>query len=394
MDRFYTPTSIANLLAGAVESLPGSVADFAAGEGALLDAAFSRWPNARLFASDINSTAVAGLATRYPCIEVQCADFLSAFPFSGTLFDLVLLNPPFSCRGNERLAGRVGNMDVQCSRAMAFVCRALDYLSERGELLCILPASCLSSEKDAAARAAISAAYGVDVIDARVNAPFDKCSVLVSLIRIGRQVSSNRQWRLRDAQQAERRAHIRGNIILGRGSTPVHKTRLEAVTTGSIFVHTTDLRGGHLSVSRVWSARGADLLGESAILFPRVGRPSKSKVVIAHNETLVLSDCLFFVKAKNEAALETLHRLIISEWDALADMYGGSCAPYISLSQARKFLESLGYSVEIDNLKRSSKKQTVPVEVRESGSGARPEMNDQLVMCDVHPVVELYDAVG
>lgn len=393
MDRFYTPTSIANVLAAAVKGRPSSVADFAAGEGALLDAAFGRWPDAKLFASDIDSTAVAGLSRRYPGIHAQCADFLKEFPFPGAVFDLVLLNPPFSCRGNERLAARVGGVDVQCSRAMAFVCRSLDYLSAGGEILCILPASCISSEKDAAARAAISANYGVEVIEAKVSAPFDKCSVLVSLIRIGRFVPSNRQWHLPNVKMTDEYPELKAAITLGRGSTPVYKTRLAGATTGAIFAHTTDLRGGEFNASPARSKRQPDLLGESAILFPRVGRPSELKIVIVRNQTLVLSDCLFFIKSKSDLELKTLHEVIISHWGKLCLMYGGSCAPYISLSQVKQFIESLGYIVEIDRSKRSPVKQSTLLTSGEITSGGHIEASDQGSMWGIQRDSALCDAV-
>lgn len=357
MDRFYTPTSIANVLAAAVNGQPRSVVDFAAGEGALLGAAFARWPDARLFASDIDADAVAGLENRFPGVRVECADFLGESPFAGNTFDLILLNPPFSCRGNERLEARVDGVQVLCSRAMAFVCRSLEYLSEGGEILCILPASCLSSEKDAIARATISATYGVEVIDAKVKAPFDKCSVVVSLIRVGRRVFGSPAWSLPVVALPEREPGANGAVTLGRGSTPVHKTRLAASASGSRFAHTTDLRAGIYTPSFTLSSREPDLRQESAVIFPRVGRPSKEKVVIARNETLVLSDCLFFIKATSESDLDNVYKLIISHWDMLARLYGGSCAPYVSLSQAKGFLEHLGFIVELDKFKRAPVKR-------------------------------------
>jgi len=161
LDRIYTPAAVARALAEAAAGTPGLVADFTAGEGALLAAARDRWPEARLAAVDVDGAAVEGLKERFPDADCREADFLLAAaelaPLVGAV-DLVLLNPPFSCRGSTRHPAVVSGAALTCSRAMAFVARSLTYLAPGGELLCILPSSCLMSDKDAAVRAAIGQA--------------------------------------------------------------------------------------------------------------------------------------------------------------------------------------------------------------------------------------------
>ena len=64
--------------------------------------------------------------------------------------NLVLLNPPFSCRGGKRVSARVGGLTSECSPGLAFVVNSIDYLTEGGELIAVLPQGSLTSERDAA----------------------------------------------------------------------------------------------------------------------------------------------------------------------------------------------------------------------------------------------------
>src|SRR5262245_55862582 len=131
-------------------SRPNLVADFAAGDGALLQAARSRWPKVPLFASDIDSAAISGVERSLPRCRVAVRDFLTDVPGQRSddlvgACDLILLNPPFSYRGGSKYDVTLSDTRYFGSKALAFTARALRYLKSGGELISILPASVLIS---------------------------------------------------------------------------------------------------------------------------------------------------------------------------------------------------------------------------------------------------------
>lgn len=348
MDRIYTPRAVADALVAAAAISPSSVADFAAGDGALLVAAQSRWPSARLTALDVDEQAVARLRARFPlalCIE---ADFLEA---DATLrdraadADLILLNPPFSCRGNKRFDAEVAGRAVRCSLAMAFVCRALSYLAPHGELICILPASCLSSAKDAEVRKAIGAAYAVEILEARARSVFEGHSVVVTQVRIANRPLADNAWRALAPLADVKRLRGGFKVLLGRGATPVHKA---SVTQGEgVFIHTTDIAQGEIGDLSRRVARRPDLDAAPTLLLPRVGRPASGKVVVTQGRPLILSDCLIWLRTQPSGLETELKDLILSRWPEFSGLYGGSCAPYTTLAAVAGFLENCGLETEL-----------------------------------------------
>ncbi len=136
-DPFYTPDRIAEYVIRQVSiRRPDVVADFAAGDGALLRSASRAWPSSKILAIDIDSAAVRKLRYNYPSWLVGKCDFLQErsrkrchlLNDCAQLADLVLLNPPFSCRGGSTIKLSVqGSLCLQ--QSYAFVLQASQYLS-------------------------------------------------------------------------------------------------------------------------------------------------------------------------------------------------------------------------------------------------------------------------
>jgi predicted RNA methylase len=126
IDRFYTPDWLAGRMAARAQS-PSiqSVADFAVGDGSLLRVADDKWPSAIKIGADIDPASIARLRRTRPGWLVSQCDFLSersrnmAWSLRGWMgkVDLVMFNPPFSCRGAQRLAVAIDDRVVRCSRA-------------------------------------------------------------------------------------------------------------------------------------------------------------------------------------------------------------------------------------------------------------------------------------
>ncbi|MDP0699545.1 methyltransferase, partial [Klebsiella pneumoniae] len=110
-DSYYTPSDYAVKMADSIPSSVGlRIVDPAAGGGSLLRAAQSACPGAALFAIDSDPQAVALLHKAELGISISQANFLSNLSLRAsnvgrslrqTPPDLILLNPPFSYRGQE-----------------------------------------------------------------------------------------------------------------------------------------------------------------------------------------------------------------------------------------------------------------------------------------------------
>ncbi|MDT9601075.1 N-6 DNA methylase [Sphingosinicella rhizophila] len=344
MDAIYTPPDLAKFLAEASTlASPRSVADFAAGDGALLRAAAARWPGAKLFGSDIDEQAVASIEALLPGCDTMLVDFLADASnrlLADRLFDLILLNPPFSGRGNRRYSAEIEGVDHKASKALAFAARALAYLAPGGEIIAILPASTLTSERDAALRKAMRAWGHVEQIGDVWRTAFKSHAVAVTVLRITR-------------AKPKRKTISKPTLIslrpfaveMTRGSLSVH----EHVTTdtGPRFIHTTDLQRNCLLPSDRRASSAHRTISGPAVLIPRVGRPSSDKVVLLASGEAVLSDCVIALQTIPVGSEQALADLLVENWESLKTAYGGSCASYTTLKRLTKALLRFGLASSI-----------------------------------------------
>jgi len=344
MDAIYTPPDLAEFLTGAATiSAPRSIADFAAGDGALLRAASARWPEASLFGSDVDAQAVQCIKSLVPgCISAQ-HDFLTTSgdgALAGRLFDLILLNPPFSSRGNTRHTVDVDGVIHYASKAFAFAARALRFLAPGGEIMAILPASVMVSERDAALLAALKDLGSVQQIGEVRRAAFKSHAVAVVVLRISR----NRIAKCSNVNQTLVSLRPYSVEIL-RGSVSMHE--YVPVANGPRFIHTTDMRDGILLPLHRRAANELRRVQGPAVLVSRVGRPSKGKIVLLHNEEAVLSDCVIAMRTLPRGREPELLELLAANWATVKSAYGGSCAPYTTLKRLAAALLRLGIASRI-----------------------------------------------
>lgn len=343
-DQYYTPPGLAALLVSASKVRTAKlVADFAMGDGALLRAAEARWPRTSLFGSDINPVAADAVHGLKQALSFEALDFLQDHERSAALAglkqacDVILLNPPFTCRGNRRYPATVGGEVLHGSKALAFVCRALEYLKPRGEALAIVPASCATSERDRNLMTALRANYTVDQIGEINRNAFAGCTVNVIIIRIRRRSLFSKRQTVKPVSNIAAVKPYTARIM--RGGTSVHRT--SATPPGMPVLHTSDLRDRNLTPAR-WIAGAGQVIQGMAVLLPRVGRPDQAKLVVADLPELVLSDCVIAIQTCPPGAEQELLRLMRSRWAELELLYGGSCAPYITLGQLEQFLRQSG----------------------------------------------------
>ncbi|WP_171898241.1 methyltransferase [Rhizobium leguminosarum] len=338
LDRFYTPSLLADELVNLATVHPSSVVDFAAGTGNLLAAALKKWPNALLYANDVDADAIKQAGERLPLAEARSADFLSSrFHVHNTGeaqgWSIILLNPPFSQREAPVHVPLGRHSGLRCSRSMAFVMTAVQYLSAGGQLLAILPSSTLLNKIDQTAREVLQSTYSVEVVREPAYGLFEGADVSTYFLRIS---ESDRPAFPSVTRKADLQSWkiIRGSISIARAH------RRNAGTRG--WVHTTGLNQGGISHRYEFPGQAYGKIAPSgSILLPRVGRFGSDKIVLVERDDGEhLSDCILAIQ---HSALDpaVIADLLKSNFSQLQTFYGGTGAPYITRDRLYAFLAEM-----------------------------------------------------
>lgn len=353
IDSYYTPRALADdLITHCRLDAPLRVADFAVGGGSLLSAAHKVWPEADLFGVDLDAKAINASRNAHPQAELFNTDFLSSNEDNrlGNLvgsIDLIVLNPPFSCRSSLYETTAFEDENIKSSKAMAFLLASCRYLSSTGEILAIVPRSCLFSQKDQNARSALSRQHNLEDLGACQSPGFNGASVSVHLVRIGKADAEERLPNVGGivAQLKPERAY---GIAIMRGNHPVAlgKNKSDAPS----LIHTTDLFNGEISISRLRAVKTKKKISGQVIMMPRVARPNRNKIALGNFiRPVVPSDCILSMKTIPAGNGADLQRQLLRFWSALENAYSGTCASYLTLNALKDFLVSIGYDVTVDD---------------------------------------------
>lgn len=345
MDAYYTPDGIAARILRVVVGTPDSVADFTAGSGVLLKAAARAWPTAKIIATDISRTAVSGLQRSQPEWHVGRCDFLSSRSRAkcAALRDrlgqiaVALLNPPFSGRGGSCVQLDDSESELACSKALAVVVSAFPYVRPGGQVVAILPASTLRSEKDRRAWSFLRRHATVRVQARLAPYAFPSCAaetVIASFTKRGAGTDHALHMRPRHSRSSPGTRLIRGVFQMHTPATPGDSVGV---------VHTTELK--HRAVlppSRRASPKWRQVRGP-ALLLPRVGMPNADKVALYLNPSpVVLSDCVIAVTCSSPAEAAMLQATLLRNWPRLRSIYAGTCAKYTTVRRLSGLLSRLG----------------------------------------------------
>ena len=337
LDPYYTPEALSDRLAGYCMAVPRRIADFCAGEGCLLRSCEKLFSNAKYLAVDKSKRAISKLLQSHPSWEIYRADFLSdrqlnRIALHENTFDLVMFNPPFSCRG-RRYHFKFDGLEFSASKAMLFLIRALRFVARGGILLGILPVGVVHSLRDHRIVSYLKAMYNFKVLEHVSDVSFKGKEPNVILIAIQK-----------PTVMQEYHEHCVRFIVpsyLQRGCCNVITAKRMSSRSGLQYVHTTDLQSGALQKPRIRlpSSRCRVLHGP-AVLLPRVGTPSLSKiVVIGSSKRVILSDCVIGVLAKSEKAAIMIKDKLKDSFQALSRLYIGTGARYVTLYQLGVFLD-------------------------------------------------------
>ena len=192
-DNYYTPRPLAEIVVGyASRRGDGVIADFGAGEGVLLEESQKRWPDAQVVATDIDRSVVARLRRRHPDWTVGRANLLARLStnrcqalrkISGKV-TLLLLNPPFTCRGGIKRKVVVDDTVFKSSTAIAFLLRSTQYLAPRGEIVAILPEGALYNRKDKSAWGHLRKRFRIKLMSRWERGTFSKCSATCVVLKL------------------------------------------------------------------------------------------------------------------------------------------------------------------------------------------------------------------
>jgi hypothetical protein len=354
MDAFYTPGNLARLMVESADIKSGltCVADFAAGDGALLRAAEREWPSAIMVATDMDRSKVQKLCKAHPgwlsgrCnfLDVQSRCRCAVLLRFKKKIRLVLLNPPFSCRGAARWSVVFHEERVGCSRAMAFVLEALDYLCAEGTVVAVLPCGSLRSEKDSRAWSLVRRFCRVKIVRNNGHRVFNGCVPRTVLVRLELRRRAVKQLETVEGRRSAIGRKKRVCVGIARGSMPVHRTSNCRDGRGVRFIHTTELKDNRIVRTKRRVVHLGTLVKGPAVLLPRVGLPSKMKVAILHSQRgVVLSDCIIALTCSDVNGARQVQQVLISKWDAVAREYSGTCAPYLTLGRLASVLAALGF---------------------------------------------------
>jgi len=340
-DSYYTSTPLAKELVSYVADRHfSSVADFCVGDGELLRAAHSIWKKIKCYGVDISHDVISQLSITHPTWFVEKCDFTdSSCREKCTItndkkYDLIVLNPPFTCKGSTINKVMFNGEEYRMSTAMMFVVEALQYMHKESVLLAILPISCAYSQKDRKIWQILEEKYNLKILEERDKQCFKKCNPNIVLISIN-DFSENSHRR-----NNIRRLNIEGfNISTFRGNLSVHERKNSSSKERRFFIHSINLIDNSLQNLEQYAQYPKSEVSGPSVLISRVGNPSVKKIcTISQNETYVISDCIIAIKTGSQIEAENLKQLFIENWDYVKTLYKGTAAKYITMERLHSFL--------------------------------------------------------
>ena len=97
---------------------------------------------------------------------------------------LMLLNPPFSCRGGTKYSVHLQGACIFASTAMSFLLTATKYVADNGHIASILPLGSLSSTKDQEAWEYLRRKYHVELVATYPKGTFPNSAATTALVRL------------------------------------------------------------------------------------------------------------------------------------------------------------------------------------------------------------------
>lgn len=338
-DSFYTPPLLADKLVKFI--MPTRIAravDFCVGDGDLLKAVAKRYVDVELYGTDISDDALAKLSNDCPHWHLGKCDFkedgsVGRVPFlRDGLFDLIVLNPPFTCKGSVVEPITFDDVEFHVSTAMLFLMRAVRFLAPDGGLYAILPISCVYSIKDRKAWTYLKEHYNACILEEANKVSFtSKCAPNVVLVYVGHyRVKGLKPLSGFDFSSLPVTSIVRGAVRMQN----LNYSKSEKAVP---LIHTTNLQNGTLvNLKQIIPGQSGIVCG-SGVVIPRVCNPNANKIALLdENLVYVLSDCVIVLRTATRTDAENLKRNIIVHWDDFVSVYKGTGAQYTTLERLKE----------------------------------------------------------
>ena len=346
-DDYYTPVELADKLVAYIPSNNfTTAADFCVGDGDLLKAVQKKFPFIKCYGTDIAEDAIKRLKLTHSLWNLAVCDSLDEIalqkvPFIGfQKFDLIVLNPPFTCKGSTVHKCEFDGTYFNISTAMLFVVKALQFKTGFGELFAILPSSCAYSQKDRQIWKYLEDYYNLQILEEPNRLYWKNCSANIVLVSIGGK--SKTTTSKTTSQLGFKNLPI---LKIERGRiNPVNATTQEG-NDGVCFVHTTNLHNNEIVNSvriKNPSRKGSNRYGEQvckgpAVLLPRVCNPNVGKVcVFKESVPFIPSDCVIVMSVSSIEDAQLVANCIIQRWNDFRVIYQGTAAKYTTMSRIRE----------------------------------------------------------
>ena len=335
---------------------PKLIADLAAGNGDLLLEAERLWPTATFVATDIDHRAARRLARLRPSWAVGRCDLRNPRSRSSSpiltqiqrAVSLLLLNPPFSCRGGTRFLVQTPDGPLSASTAMSFLLLATAYLAPNGNIVSVLPLGCLHNSKDSTARHYLQSKYHLTLLHTYPIGTFPRSAASTALVRLSPPTSDIASAITPTPPPLPTSPplstpSLRVSVI--RGCCPVHRTKSPDPTLP--LVHYTDLRNGTVTLNGRRGFGSFRCVTGPALLLPRVGDVTPHRIAVLDSPLRVmLSDCLIALKPTSPVQIQPLRTRLLDNFPAFRTHYVGTGAPFITLARLIAALDAFGVQVD------------------------------------------------
>ena len=340
-DSYYTPIHLAEKLVSYItEKKIRTAIDFCVGNGDLLKAVEKKYANINYYGIDISKNAVEKVAKENLKWNLSACDFcddnaLSKVPFiRESFFDLIMFNPPFTCRGSIIEEVEVGEEVFKVSTAMKFILKALRYLSIKGGMYAILPVSCVYSQKDSKAWQYLQKNYNAIILEEPKKISFcGRCTPNIVLVYLGVAIK-------KDANKIIY-AHLNCNEVISviRGSTRMQQLVYSSSKKSIKLIHTTNIQKGKLVNIKRISSENKRTVNGFGVVIPRVCNPSQDKVAILDGKTsYILSDCVILLQTSSIQDAINLKSKILANWNIFVSIYKGTGARYTTINRIKNLM--------------------------------------------------------
>ncbi len=338
-DSFYTSTYLADILVNYIDEIEiNSVVDFCVGGGELLRSAQSKWKNVEIYGTDISIDAISLLEEKHPDWKVEYCDFIDENSrinckiLEDRRFDLILLNPPFTCKGSTIHKAKFEGVDYNVSTAMLFLLESISYLTSNGIIYAILPISVAYSQKDSKIWNVLEQKYNLTILEERDKQYFKDCYPPNIII-----VSLN-DFRFKKKKDIRKPIELSVKIeTIIRGQLSMNEI-IEDSTSAKLLIHSTNLRNNQIVDASFKVKTNNQLIYGPGVVIHRVGNPKPTKIcTLKKSEKYVLSDCLIFIKTVTQLDANELKKYIILNWSSFEKLYKGTGAKYITLNRLKDY---------------------------------------------------------